>query len=267
MTLKAHVPKLCALFLWLLLTGNVSSITVDCSGHNFPAAPPEPKLSTQEVAKLRMTVREMFLHGYLSYMTAAYPLDELHPLACSGYDSWGHCSLTLIDSLDTLLVMGFEDEFVRVIGILLNTLDFNRDLNVSVFETNIRVLGGLLSAYLLSATKEPPILSELQLSRLLNLVCDLGKRLLPAFDTITGIPYGTVNLRHGVPPKETPVTCTAGAGTFALEFGILSLITGDFRFEAAARKAVRGLWEYRFVFMFKFFQHGQVVFEFTRKSY
>lgn len=80
---------------------------------------------------------------------------------------------------------------------------------------------------------------------LLILAVDLGNRLLPAFDTPTGLPYGTVNLRHGVPPGETTVVATAGAGTFLVEFGILSRLTGDRRFERAARKAMAALFERR----------------------
>lgn len=60
---------------------------------------------------------------------------------------------------------------------------------------------------------------------------DVARRLLPAFDTPTGMPYGTVNLRTGVPEGETTVTCTAGVGTFILEFGTLSRLTGDSIFE------------------------------------
>ena len=49
-----------------------------------------------------------------------------------------------------------------------------------------------------------------------------------AFDTATGMPYGTVNLLSGVPKGETPVTCTAGVGTYILEFGALTKLTGSF---------------------------------------
>jgi hypothetical protein len=70
---------------------------------------------------------------------------------------------------------------------------------------------------------------------LLDLALDLGNRLLPAFETPTHIPYGTVNLKYGIPPQEVQVTCTSGAGTFSLEFGVLSLLTGDKRFEKKAR--------------------------------
>lgn len=66
-----------------------------------------------------------------------------------------------------------------------------------------------------------------------------------AFDTPSGMPYGTVNLRHGVPKGETTVTCTAGVGTFIIEFGTLSRLTGDPVFEKVAMRAMRALWNTR----------------------
>lgn len=59
------------------------------------------------------------------------------------------------------------------------------------------------------------------------------------------MPYGTVNLLHGVNPGETPVTCTAGIGTFIVEFATLSHLTGDPVFEDVARKALKALWKNR----------------------
>ena len=73
---------------------------------------------------------------------------------------------------------------------------------------------------------------------MLDLAVDLAQRLLPAFNTTTGMPYGSVNLRYGVNKGETPVTCTAGVGTFIVEFGALSRLTGDQRFENAALRAL-----------------------------
>ena len=66
-----------------------------------------------------------------------------------------------------------------------------------------------------------------------------------AFNTATGMPYGTVNLRHGVPKGETTVTCTAGVGTFIVEFGALSKLTGDPIFEKVAMRAMDSLWKAR----------------------
>lgn len=77
------------------------------------------------------------------------------------------------------------------------------------------------------------------------LATDLGNRLLPAFDTTTGIPYGTVNLRRGVPHGETTVSSTAGAGSLLLEFEALSRATGDPKYGEAAKTAVEAMMDQR----------------------
>ncbi|XP_048464492.1 ER degradation-enhancing alpha-mannosidase-like protein 2 [Rhincodon typus] len=108
------------------------------------------------------------------------------------------------------------------------------------------VVGGLLSAHILS--KEGGIQVEPGWpcsGPLLRLAEEAARRLLPAFQTSTGMPYGTVNLMNGVNPTETPVTCTAGIGTFILEFATLSHLTGDPVFEEVARKALDALWNSR----------------------
>eukprot|EP00741_Cyanophora_paradoxa_P009647 tig00001545_g9345.t1 len=198
-------------------------------------------MSIRERIRLREEVRRMFYHGYEGYLKYAFPADELAPVSCSGINNFGGYALTLIDALDTLMVLGNATEFGRAVGVVLSRFhDFDIDANVSVFETNIRILGGLLSSHLLAIRYVPGYGGGL-----LELARDLGHRLLWAFQTPTLIPYGTVNLRYGVPPGETPVASLAGAGTFALEFGLLSRLTGDPRFEAAARGALRGLFRRR----------------------
>lgn len=204
------------------------------------------KYTIDDVFKFREEVRDMFQHAYDSYLHHAYPYDELRPLSCDGVDTWGSYSLTLIDALDTLAVIGNFSEFRRVVKILTKKQNFDANINVSVFETNIRIVGGLLSAHLLShragVELEPGWPCN---GPLLRLAEDVGKRLLPAFDTPTGMPYGTVNLRYGVPPEETTITCTAGIGTFILEFGTLSRLTGDPVYEEVAMNALHALRHYR----------------------
>lgn len=80
---------------------------------------------------------------------------------------------------------------------------------------------------------------------LLTLARDLGRRLLPAFNTSTGIPYARIHLQHGVRKAESRETCTAGAGSLMLEFGTLSRLTGDPVFEKVARRAYMALWTRR----------------------
>ena len=149
------------------------------------------KLKNKDLIELREEVRSMFNHAYSSYLQYAYPYDELRSLSCDGFDTWGSFSLTLIDALDTLAVMGNYSEFRRVAEIISTRVDFEANINVSVFETNIRVVGGLLGAHLLSKkagmTLEPGWPCN---GPLLRLAEDMAKRLLAAFDTPTGMPYG-----------------------------------------------------------------------------
>ncbi|XP_055532824.1 ER degradation-enhancing alpha-mannosidase-like protein 2 [Wyeomyia smithii] len=203
------------------------------------------KYTKKDMIRLREEVRAMFQHAYDGYLRYASKYDELRPLSCDGVDTWGSYSLTLVDALDTLAVMGNYTEFRRVVG-LLEGKSFDSDINVSVFETNIRIVGGLISAHLMShkagVELEPgwPCTGPL-----LRLAEDVARRLLPAFDTRTGMPYGTVNLKYGVPYGETSVTCTAGIGTFIVEFGALSRLTGDPIYEEVALNALYALYNHR----------------------
>ncbi|XP_048840298.1 ER degradation-enhancing alpha-mannosidase-like protein 2 [Brienomyrus brachyistius] len=202
--------------------------------------------SDQEMAHYRERIKAMFYHAYNNYLENAFPYDELRPLTCDGQDTWGSFSLTLIDALDTLLILGNHTEFQRVASLLQDTIDFDIDVNASVFETNIRVVGGLLSAHLLSKRAGMEVEMGWPCSGpLLRMAEEAARKLLPAFQTPTGMPYGTVNLLMGVSPSETPVTCTAGVGTFILEFAALSRLTGDPVFETVARRALLSLWKTR----------------------
>jgi Glycosyl hydrolase family 47 len=373
----------------------------------FAPFPPSRKADNLQL------IHNMFTHAYDAYMQNAFPVGEIKPISCAPteFDLVKLPALTLIDSLDMLLIMGNSTEFVRSlerIRALYFPHKFAVDQNVSVFETNIRVLGGLLSAHQLAVaflrhdlpdarvlrddvfdsdgdirdnyevlsrqadghrqsgrqddaddvtaaecdTRDdafriqggdnypsstpsrggcsiaPPLeassssrisfyhdvvvaaLRSLNLVQhdqrrkqqlhaattrmlvdsdasemfevctnlqdslyshnatsrtdrtvstttrdrqrnapqlyeydglLLELALDIGNRLLLAFDTPTGIPYGTVNLLHGVPAGETPIASLAGGGTLSLEFHLLSKLTGDGRFGKAAKLATRAL--------------------------
>lgn len=194
---------------------------------------------------MREEVRGMFAHAFGGYMRHAFPHDELKPITCDGKDSFGKYALTLVDSLDALAIMGFITEFEKGVEWTANHLAFDYDETVSVFETNIRVLGGLLSAHLLATDPLSPAHLKGYTGKLLELAHDLGERLLPAFVTRTGIPYGAVNLVHGVAENETTVTSSATSGTLLLEFVTLSRLTGDPRFEDVARQSAFALWARR----------------------
>jgi len=110
-------------------------------------------ISKEEQLFYREHVRTMFYHGYNNYLQHAFPAAELRPIACDGglFDLVKIPFVTLIDALDTLVIVGDYDEFRRAVTLLVGHLTtFDYDVNVSVFETTIRVLGGLLSAHLLA---------------------------------------------------------------------------------------------------------------------
>ncbi|XP_047655779.1 ER degradation-enhancing alpha-mannosidase-like protein 3 isoform X2 [Tachysurus fulvidraco] len=220
-------------------------------------------MSREEKHKLRNQVLEMFDHAYQNYMDHAYPADELMPLTCRGRvrglepsrgdvdDALGRFSLTLIDTLDTLALLNKSKEFEEAVKRVVKDVRLDNDIVVSVFETNIRVLGGLLGGHSMAVMlKERGQHMQWYQDELLHMAKDLGLRLLPAFNTSSGLPYPRVNLRHGVQGPETRTgteteTCTACAGTIILEFAALSRFTGDPTFEAHARRALDFLWEKR----------------------
>ncbi|XP_041480869.1 ER degradation-enhancing alpha-mannosidase-like protein 3 [Lytechinus variegatus] len=207
----------------------------------------------------RDEVLEMFGHAYDSYMTYAYPADELMPLSCKGRvrgrepnrgdvdDSLGNFSLTLIDTLDSLAVLGLLDEFEDAVKKVIADVTFNTDVVVSVFETNIRVVGGLLGGHIAAIDlQEHHGLMEWYKDELLQMAKEVGYRLLPAFNTTTGVPYPKVNLRHGLGKgRSERDTCTACAGTMLLEFSALSRLSGDPIFEEKARSVMQTLWSKR----------------------
>ncbi|XP_020092701.1 alpha-mannosidase I MNS4 isoform X2 [Ananas comosus] len=205
----------------------------------------EGVVAPSEAKQLRDEVRDMFYHAFDGYMQHAFPLDELRPLTCKGEDTLGGYALTLIDSLDTLALLGDRERFGAAVEWVGRNVRFDIDKTVSVFETTIRVLGGLLSAHLIASDYATGMKIQSYDDQLLHLSVDLAQRMLPAFDTPTGIPFGSVNLLHGVDEDESKITSTAGGGTLTLEFGVLSRLTGNPVFEQVTKNAVRGIWARR----------------------
>ncbi|KAH9297794.1 hypothetical protein KI387_029476, partial [Taxus chinensis] len=160
-------------------------------------------VAPHEAKQLRDEVREMFYHAFDGYMEHAFPLDELRPLSCTGEDSLGGYALTLIDSLDTLALFGDKERFSAAVNWLGKNVQFNKNKTVSVFETTIRVLGGLLSAHLIASDDATGLSVDSYNDELLHLSEDLARRMLPSFETPTGIPYGSVNLLYGVDENES----------------------------------------------------------------
>jgi ER degradation enhancer, mannosidase alpha-like 1 len=160
-------------------------------------------------------------------------------------DVLGNFSLTLVDSMDTLALMGLQSEFEHSVRMVIENVHFNVDSRVQVFEVTIRMLGGLLSAHSFAIDEKLGYKIEWYKQELLDLAIDLGDRLLPAFNTTFGLPFPRVHLQHGVLPNEVKEACTAGAGTLILEFGVLSRLSGNPIYETVAKKALLEIWSRR----------------------
>jgi mannosidase alpha-like ER degradation enhancer 2 len=171
-------------------------------------------------------VRAEFLHAWRGYHRYAWGHDELRPLSKTSHDWYEQpLYMTQVDALDTLILMGLKDEAAEDKEFIVNHLSFDKDIYVQNFEITIRHLGGLLACYQLTGDK-----------RLLALAEDLGARLLPAFDSPTGIPYRFVNLKTG--KTRDAETNPAEAGTLLIEFGTLARLTHRAVFYDKAKRAL-----------------------------
>ncbi len=175
---------------------------------------------------LAAQVKAEFLHAWNGYKKYARGHDDLRPLTKTYHDWYEQPLLmTPVDALDTMIIMGMKDEAARTKQYIIENLFFDKDISVQNFEITIRLLGGLLSNYQLTGDK-----------RLLQLAEDLGNRLLPVFDSPTGMPYRFVNLKTG---KVTgPVSNPAETGTLLIEFGTLSKLTNKAIFYDKAKRAL-----------------------------
>lgn len=185
---------------------------------DFPQKPNRDRLARE--------VKAEFLHAWNGYKKYAWGHDDLKPLSKTHHDWYAEPLLmTPVDSLDTMIIMGFKKEADATREYIVKNLSFDKDIDVQNFEITIRLLGGLLSSYQLTGDK-----------RLLALAEDLGNRLLPVFESPTGIPYRYVNLKTGKVRDER--TNPAEAGTLLIEFGTLAKLTNRPIFYDKAKRAL-----------------------------
>jgi len=175
---------------------------------------------------LAAEVKAEFLHAWNGYKQYCWGHDDLRPLTKTCRDWYGTPVLmTAVDSLDSLYVLGFKKEADDTREYIAKNLNFDKDISVQNFEITIRILGGLLSAYQITNDKH-----------LLDLADDLGRRLLPVFDSPTGLPYKFVNLKTG--QTREVISNPAETGTLLIEFGALSKLTRKPVYYEKAKRAL-----------------------------
>jgi mannosidase alpha-like ER degradation enhancer 2 len=211
-----------------LLSLSIALVLVLCSASMTCSA--QAIQISDDPGPMAKEVRGEFLYAWNAYKQYAWGHDELKPLSKSARDWYGtSLYMTPVDALDTMILMGLNDEADKTREEITKNLSFDKDIEVKNFEITIRLLGGLLSSYQLTGDK-----------KLLALADDLGTRLLPAFNSPTGMPYMFVNLKTG---KTRGVESNpAEIGTLLLEFGTLSKLTGKPVYYDKAKRALTALY-------------------------
>ncbi|XP_034752387.1 endoplasmic reticulum mannosyl-oligosaccharide 1,2-alpha-mannosidase isoform X2 [Etheostoma cragini] len=193
-----------------------------------PANPADPVPPEGAVDRLE-AVRDAFRHAWKGYKEYAWGHDELKPISRS-FGEWFGLGLTLIDSLDTMWILGLKEEFAEAKDWVEKELSFDKNVDVNLFETTIRILGGLLSTYHLTGDQ-----------LFLEKAKDLGFRLMPAFKTPSKIPFSDVNIGKGIahPPRWTSDSTLAEVTSIQLEFRELSRLTQDPQYQEAVNEVMR----------------------------
>lgn len=196
--------------------------------HDFTA---ETQEQTAERTKRQAVVKEAFLHSWKGYKEYAWKQDEVAPLSGASRNPFGGWGASLVDTMDTLWIMGLKEEFAECVEAV-RDIDFttNTEDVVNVFETTIRYLGGLLSAYDVSDGQYPALLSKsIELANILYLT----------FDTPNRLPVTRWHWRKSVAGSAlhaSDTTLLAEIGSMSVEFTRLTQLTGDTKwFDAVDR--------------------------------
>lgn len=208
----------------------------DTKTSSTPPAKAPPKLKKPfskefetDLKAKRDAVRGAFQHAWKGYKTFAWGEDELLPLSKKGR-VWFNLGLTIIDALDTAWIMGEKSIFKEARDWVGTSYSLKQSTTASVFETTIRVLGGLLSTYALTEDK-----------LFLKRATEVGDTLLKAFESKSGIPYMNFDFAHQ--QAQGFSTSLADCGTLSLEFKYLSHVTGDEKYWNAVQKISKTLFE------------------------
>jgi mannosyl-oligosaccharide alpha-1,2-mannosidase len=210
----------------------------------LPLVKPQPRPSVQhtfgvavstqakgEITSRKDTVRDVFKRCWKSYQERAWTKDELAPISGGAKDTFASWGATLVDSLDTLWIMGLKQEYAEAVDAAIQ-IDFGPKIDgeINVFETIIRYLGGFLGAYDVSGCHD---------ARLLHKAVEVADMAYASFDTSNRMPVSRWSPKKAVAGEEqlpAESVLIAEAASASLEFTRLSQLTGDMRyFDAISR--------------------------------
>ncbi|GLD94490.1 hypothetical protein PINS_up003101 [Pythium insidiosum] len=207
------------------LLAETRALRREAASAEVPEAPEALEaVETPQQKQRRLAVKAAMQHTWRHYEERAFGADEIAPVSGVRRDDvWGNVACTLVDALDTLWIMDMKDEFQRARDYVAERLDFTQfgvtGAKYSVFETIIRELGGLLSAYDLSRD----VVFKAKAHELMEL-------LAPAFEPKEGIFYtyfNPISKEKSLSPWSPNAAHIADVGTLQLETRRVSDITGN----------------------------------------
>ncbi|KAK2463622.1 hypothetical protein APHAL10511_004373 [Amanita phalloides] len=202
-----------------LLSAALFSLLLIFLYHNRTLFPRQSSLTQDDPADVweqrAAQVKHAFLHAYSGYEKYAAPFDELLPLSNSRVNNFNGWGLTAFDSLDTMLLMGLDGQYQRAL-VMVKQANFTHSETepVPYFETVIRYLGGLLSAYALSGDRF-----------LVERADEMATKLAPVFKSHSGLPYFGVNPANNV-TSGPEIGILAEIASLQLEYYYLAKVTG-----------------------------------------
>ncbi|KAK3376790.1 glycosyl hydrolase family 47-domain-containing protein [Lasiosphaeria ovina] len=218
----------------LLPTGSPKPI------HSVQFAFTEELPAAREKRELRLAkVKSEATRAWSGYKKFAWTHDELMPVSKGAKDPFCGWAATLVDSLDTLWIMGLKDEFDAAVEAV-KTIDFTtspRD-DIPVFETVIRYLGGLLGAYDVSGGRKGGY------NVLLDKAVELAEILMGVFDTPNRMPilyYHWSPAYHTSPKRASVRSGVAEMGSLCMEFTRLAQLTGESKYYDAVARITNAL--------------------------
>ncbi|PWY87737.1 glycosyl hydrolase family 47 protein [Aspergillus heteromorphus CBS 117.55] len=183
-------------------------------------------------------VKKAFKHAWKGYKENAWLRDELSPLSGGHRETFAGWAATLVDSLDTLVIMDLMDEFEEALEAI-EQIDFTTTdaIQINVFETNIRYLGGLLGAYDLTHGKYPILLQK---------ATEIADMIYGCFDTHNRMPQSRwewTRSAGGLNIEASRNTILAEIGSLNLEFTRMSQLTKDPKYFDAIQRIANFLEE------------------------
>ncbi|TGO30274.1 hypothetical protein BPAE_0006g00130 [Botrytis paeoniae] len=192
--------------------------------------------SAKSAADRQAAVKEAFSFAWDGYYKYAFPHDELHPIANSYSDSRNGWGASAVDAFSTAIIMEIP-EIVDVILDWIPTINFDETSSqVSLFETTIRYVGGLLAGYdLLKGPFSDLNSNDTAVDEVLAQAARLADNMAFAFDTPSGVPAN--NLYFNPPSTDGSTTNgIATIGSLVLEWTHLSDLTGNDTYAKLSQK-------------------------------